>query len=190
MGEGVQVLLIVLGVIAFIGLIIIFWIIGTLNSFRRLVIKVDEAESGIDVALTKRFDLLTKMVSATKGYADHERKTLESVVAMRQPASGASIGEKQAFANQLSEGMARLNVVVEQYPQLRASENFAKLQSASMEVEENLQAARRVYNANVSYYNQKIVVFPSSIIANWKNFTKRDFFEAEASKRQDVNFNF
>ena len=86
--------------------------------------------------------------------------------------------------------MARLNVVVEQYPQLRASENFAKLQNASAEVEENLQAARRVYNANVSYYNQKIVVFPSSMIANWKGFTKRDFFEAEASKRQDVEFKF
>lgn len=155
-----------------------------------MIVKVDEAESGIDVALTKRFDLLTKMVSATKGYAEHERKTLESVVSMRQPAHGAPIGEKQAFANQLSDTMARLNVVVEQYPQLRASENFAKLQTASSEVEENLQAARRVYNANVSYYNQKIVVFPSSMIANWKGFAKRDFFEAEAQKRQDVEFKF
>lgn len=190
MSDEVTVLLVILGIIVFIGLVIVFWVIGTLNTFRKLVIKVDEAESGIDVALTKRFDLLTKMVSATKGYAEHERKTLESVVAMRQPAAGASMGEKQAFANQLSEGMAKLNVVVEAYPQLRASENFGKLQDASMEVEENLQAARRVYNANVSYYNQKIVVFPSSIIANWKQFAKRDFFEAEVSKRQDVDFKF
>jgi len=186
MDTGLVVLFVVLGLL----LVIVLWVIGTLNTFNRLLVKVDEAESGIDVALTKRFDLLTKMVSATKGYADHERKTLESVIAMRQPAHGAPIGEKQAFANQLSESMARLNVVVEQYPQLRASENFAKLQSASSEVEENLQAARRVYNANVSYYNQKIVVFPSSMIANWKGFTKRDFFEAEASKRQDVEFKF
>jgi LemA protein len=183
-------LLIVLFVALGLLLVIVLWVIGTINTFNRLIVKVDEAESGIDVALTKRFDLLTKMVSATKGYAEHERKTLESVVSMRQPAHGAPIGEKQAFANQLSDTMARLNVVVEQYPQLRASENFAKLQTASSEVEENLQAARRVYNANVSYYNQKIVVFPSSMIANWKGFAKRDFFEAEAQKRQDVEFKF
>ena len=76
MGDGLSVLLVILGIIVFIGLVIVFWVIGTLNTFRKLIIKVDEAESGIDVALTKRFDLLTKMVSATKGYAEHERKNI------------------------------------------------------------------------------------------------------------------
>ena len=182
-------LYVVFGLLALV-IIVILWVIGTINAFNRLIVKVDEAESGIDVALTKRYDLLTKMIAATKGYADSEKKTLESIVSMRQPAHGAPINEKQAFANELSDSIARLNVVVEQYPQLRASENFGKLQSASSEVEENLQAARRVYNANVSYYNQKIVVFPSSLIASMKGYTKRDFFEAETQKRQDVEFKF
>ena len=109
---------------------------------------------------------------------------------MRQPPHGASIQEKQEFANEVSRGLQALNIVVEQYPDLKASQNVAKLQDATVEVEENLQASRRVYNSNVSYYNQKVVVFPSNIIANWKKFEKRDFFEADAVKKEDVKFDF
>lgn len=184
------VLWIILGVIAFFVLIFVGWYISTVNAFRTMIVKIDESESSIDIALTKRFDLLTKMVSATKGYMKHESETLAKVIEMRQPARNASISEKQDFANQLSQGLSQLNVVVEQYPDLKASANFAKLQSATVEVEDNLQAARRVYNSNVSIYNQKLVVFPSSLVAGWKNFTKKDFFEAEAAKRKDVDFNF
>ncbi|MCF7930113.1 MAG: LemA family protein [Acholeplasmataceae bacterium] len=171
-------------------LIVVGWVIGTINSFRTMLVKIDESESSIDVALTKRFDLLSKMFSAAKGYMKHEQETLTKVVAMRQPGHGASIQEKQEFANEVTRGLQSLNVVVEQYPDLKASQNILKLQDASMEVEENLQAARRVYNSNVSYYNQKVVVFPSNIIANWKKFEKRAFFEAEAVKREDVKFDF
>lgn len=177
-------------VIALLAIIIVSWYISTINGFRMMQVKIDESESSIDVALTKRYDLLNKMVSATKGYMKHESETLAKVIEMRKPSNNAPITEKQEFANQLTQGMSQLNVVVEQYPDLKASANFAKLQDASMEVEENLQAARRVYNSNVSIYNQKLVVFPSSIIANMKNFQKRDFFEAEAAKRNDVDFNF
>lgn len=181
------IVLIVLGVIA---LLIIFWIIGEINSFRRMLVKIDESESSIDVALTKRFDLLSKMFQAAKGYMKHEAETLQKVVAMRQPAHGAPIEDKQAFANELTRGLQAINVVVEQYPDLKASQNVSKLQDATLEVEENLQASRRVYNSNVSYYNQKVVVFPSNMIAKWKNFEKRAFFEAEALKREDVKFDF
>ncbi len=176
---GVVVLLIVFG-----------WIISTTNAFRKMLIKIDESESSIDVALTKRFDLLSKMFSAAKGYMKHEQETLTKVVAMRQPGHGASIEEKQAFANEVTKGLQALNIVVEQYPDLKASQNVLKLQDATMEVEENLQASRRVYNSNVSYYNQKVVVFPSNVIANWKKFEKRAFFEAESVKREDVKFDF
>ncbi len=189
MGTGQVVLIVVLAVVAVI-LIIVGWIISTINAFRRMIVKIDESESGIDVQLTKRFDLLTKMVQATKGYAKHEQETLSKVIAMRNPGSNATLAEKTEFANQLTQGLASLNVVVERYPELKASEQFTNLQRASVDVEENLQAARRVYNANVSHYNQKIVVFPASMIANWKGFTKRDFFEAEATKREDVKFDF
>ncbi|MCF7931786.1 MAG: LemA family protein [Acholeplasmataceae bacterium] len=171
-------------------LIVVGWIISTINSFRTMLVKIDESESSIDVALTKRFDLLTKMFQAAKGYMKHESETLTKVVQMRQPGHSASINEKQEFANEVSRGLQALNVVVEQYPDLKASQNVAKLQDATLEVEENLQASRRVYNSNVSIYNQKVVVFPSNIIANWKKFAKRDFFEADEIKRGDVNFDF
>jgi len=170
--------------------IVLGWFISTVNAFRRMQVKIDESESSIDVALTKRYDLLTKMFAATKGYMKHEKETLTEVVAMRQPGHGASIQEKQEFANQVSRGLEAINVVVEQYPDLKASANVLKLQDTTAEVEENLQAARRVYNSNVSVYNQKVVVFPSSLVANWKHFTKRDFFEADEVKRQDVKFDF
>ncbi len=176
--------------VVFVLLIIIIWVISTINAFRTMLVKIDESESSIDVALTKRFDLLSKMFSAAKGYMKHEQETLTKVVAMRQPGHGASIQEKQEFANEVTRGLQSLNVVVEQYPDLKASQNILKLQDASLEVEENLQASRRVYNSNVSYYNQKVVVFPSNIIANWKKFEKRAFFEAEAVKREDVKFDF
>lgn len=185
--DPIYIVLIVLGVIA---LMIIFWIIGEINSFRRMLVKIDESESSIDVALTKRFDLLSKMFQAAKGYMKHEAETLQKVIAMRQPAHGAPMEEKQAFANELTRGLQAINVVVEQYPDLKASQNVSKLQDATLEVEENLQASRRVYNSNVSYYNQKVVVFPSNVIAKWKNFEKRAFFEAEALKREDVKFDF
>lgn len=185
--EPIYIVLIIVGVVL---LMILFWVISEINSFRRMLVKIDESESSIDVALTKRFDLLSKMFQAAKGYMKHEAETLQKVVAMRQPAHGAPIEEKQAFANELTRGLQAINVVVEQYPDLKASQNVLKLQDATLEVEENLQASRRVYNSNVSYYNQKVVVFPSNIIAKWKNFEKRTFFEAEALKREDVKFDF
>ena len=182
------VLVVIIAVV--LALFILIWIISTMNAFRRMLVKIDESESSIDVALTKRFDLLSKMFSAAKGYMKHEQETLTKVVKMRQPGHSADIHDKQEFANEVSRGLQAINVVVEQYPDLKASQNILKLQDASSEVEENLQAARRVYNANVSYYNQKVVVFPSNIIAKWKQFTKRDFFEAEPLKREDVKFDF
>lgn len=177
-------------IIALVGLMLISWIISTINAFRRMIVKIDESESSIDIALTKRFDLLTKLFSATKGYMKHEKETLTQVVGMRQPAHAAPMADKQKFADEMTRGLQAINVVVEQYPDLKANASVNKLMDGSVEVEENLQAARRVYNANVSYYNQRVVVFPSNIIAKWKNFTEREFFEAEEIKRQDVKFDF
>ncbi len=177
-------------VVVLIGLIVVFWAIGTTNAFRRMLVKIDESESSIDVSLTKRFDVLTKMFSAVKGIMKFEQETLLKVVEMRQPEHSASIQEKQEFANEVAKGLQSLNLTVEQYPQLKSAENVIKLQDAVIEVEENLQASRRIYNSNVSIYNQRVVVFPSNIIANWKKFEKRDFFETEDVKKQDVQFDF
>ncbi len=185
----IGIILVVLGIIVFF---ILLWIIGGYNSLQTGKIKVNEAESGIDVALTKRFDVLTKMVDVVKGYAKHERETLEKVIALRNSVhlDQASIQDKQKIVTQMDEAMRAINVVVEQYPDLKASENFKQLQMSISDVEEHLQAARRVYNANVSAYNQKVQLFPSNIIAGMFHFTSREFFEAEEYKRKDVEMNF
>lgn len=185
MNTGVIVAIVVVVLIV----IILAWYIGVLNKIRQMIVKCNEAESGIDVALTKRFDLLTKVVATVKGYAKHEQETLKGVIEMRKPGNNASIEEKAEFSNQLAEATKAINVVVERYPDLKANTNFLSLQSSISEVEEQLQAARRVYNSNVSAFNQFIVTFPNSIVAGSK-YTKRDFFEAESSKREDVKIEF
>lgn len=187
--SGGTIALIVVGVIAFLILIVVMWYISVLNTIRRMQVKIDEAESGIDVALTKRFDLLTKMVSTVKGYAKHEKETLQGVIEMRNPGASASLSEKSEFANQMTQATKSLNLVVERYPELQANQNFLKLQDSISEVEEHLQAARRLYNSNVSSYNQYIIVFPNTIVAGAK-YTKREFFEVEETKKNDVNIEF
>lgn len=182
---------IAVGVLLLIAVIaIIAWWINTKNRLSRYQVKIDEAASGIDVALTKRFDLLTKTVATVKGYAKHEQETLKGVTEMRRPSSNASMKEKSEFASNVSKAFDSINIVAEQYPELKANQNFIALQNQIAEVEEQLQASRRVYNSNVSTYNQDIVVWPTSIVARHYHFEKRDFFEAEEAKRQDVKIEF
>ena len=167
--------------------IILIWAIVTSNSFKRANVKIDEAESGIDVALTKRFDVLTKMRDAVKGYSAHEKSTFAETISIRK---GMSMGERNEAHKQMNEMQASINALAEAYPELRASENFMALQHSITDVEEHLQAARRLYNGNVSTYNQSIIVFPKSIIAGMMKMVKREFFEAEAAKRLDVKMDF
>jgi LemA protein len=172
-------------------LIIVFWYIGVMNRLRQLELKVHEAESGIDVALTKRFDMLTKMLQTTKGYAKHESETLEKVVKWRSGIpQDATLKDKEEFFNQLNQVAQGINVVVEKYPDLKANTVFLELQSAVANTEEHLQAARRLYNANVTTINTIIVTFPQSIVANMIKMKKKPYFEAEEQKRQDVQFDF
>ena len=182
--------IVIAAVLLLLIIIIIAWWISAGNRLRREQVKIDEAASGIDVALTKRFDLLTKSVATVKGYAKHENETLTNVIAMRRPASDASMADKAAFSSQVSAAFRSINAVAEQYPDLKANANFTALQNQISEVEEQLQASRRVYNSNVSIFNQEIVVFPTSIIAHHYGFKKRDFFEAEEAKREDVKIEF
>ncbi len=189
MDSVVMAILIIIAVIVFI---VFLWVVGGYNSLQSGKIKVDEAESGIDVALTKRFDVLTKMIEVVKGYAKHEQETLEKVIALRNSVhlGNVSMQEKQQIVSQMDEALRAINVVVEQYPDLKANENFKHLQMTIADVEEHLQAARRVYNANVSAYNHKVQLFPSNIIAGMFHFTVREFFEVEEYKRKDVEIKF
>ncbi|MDY0276932.1 MAG: LemA family protein [Acholeplasma sp.] len=190
MSGATQAIIIVLVIVVFLALIFVAWAITVSNNIKRIKIKVEESESGIDVALTQRFDMLTKMFQAVKGYMKHEKETLENVVKMRQPGSSASMEDKQKFSNEVEKGLNAINVVVEQYPDLKASASMAKLQDATVNVEENLQAARRIYNSNVAHYNRYIAVFPNSIMARRANAKSLAYFEAEDVKRRDVNFDF
>jgi LemA protein len=130
------------------------------------------------------------MVDATKGYTKHEKETLAQVIQMRNPGANASLKEKAEFDAQMNSVARQINIVAEQYPNLKADVQFVSLQNSIRDVEEQLQAARRLYNANVSRYNQAIIVFPASIVANAAHLTKRDFFEAEETKREDVKIEF
>lgn len=176
----------VIGAIVFVVVVIILWWIATMNGLRRTKVKIEEASSGIDVALTKRYDVLTKMVDVAKSYARIEKQTILDAVKLRQ---GMSISEKNQAASAMGEVQKELNFLAENYPQLHANENFRQLQVAIMDVEEHLQGARRAYNANVSELNQKIVSFPTSIVAGGMGIKKEAFFEAEQIKRSDVNVN-
>jgi LemA protein len=187
LGSGV-IALIVIGAIL---LIFLFWYIGVMNRLRQLELKVDEAESGIDVALTKRFDMLTKMLETTKGYAKHEAETLEKIVKWRSGIpNNASLEEKAEFQEQMDRVAQGINVVVEKYPDLKANTVFLELQASIRNAEEHLQAARRLYNANVTKINHIIVTFPQSIVANMIHMDKKPYFEAEDRKREDVEMNF
>lgn len=186
-GTGVIVLIVVVALL----LIIALWFIGIMNKLRQLELKVQEAESGIDVALTKRFDMLTKMLETTKGYAKHETETLEKVVKWRSGIpQNASLEDKAKFQEQMNQVAQGINVVVEKYPDLKANTVFIELQKSITNAEEHLQAARRLYNANVTRINHLIVTFPQSIVAGRINMEKKPYFEAEDNKRQDVDMKF
>ncbi len=170
-------------IIAIIAVIIVLWYISTSNKLNRAVVKIDESLSGIDVALTKRYDVLTKMMDVVKAYAKHEKETLFEVINLRKD---MSIQEKNEANKAMDENMKKINIVAENYPELKSSENYKTLQQSIADVEEHLQAARRLYNSNVSLFNQLLVTFPTSSIAKNKGMTKKDFFEADESKREDV----
>ena len=167
-------------------------LIGAYNGMVRARNKVDEAWSGIDVQLKRRHDLIPNLVETVKGYAAHERETFQAVTDARARAMSAS-GPAQAGAAEgfLSQALGRLFAVAEAYPQLRATENFQQLQAELTNTEDQIAAARRIYNGNVQAYNTKIQVFPNSIIAGMGGFTAREYFEIEdPGDREPVKVDF
>ena len=170
-------------VVLVIVVILVLWIISVSNSLNKSIVKIDEANSGIDVALTKRYDTLTKMIDVVKSYAKHEKETIFEVINLRQ---NMTTNEKVEANNKINSNLEKIYALAENYPELKSSENYNTLQKSIADAEEHLQAARRMFNSNVSIYNQKLVSFPSSLIANMKGLTKKDFFEAEEIKKEDI----
>jgi LemA protein len=183
------IVLILVGLIFLVAIVYILMrnsIIGSRN-------RVDESWSGIDVQLKRRHDLVPNLVESVKGYATHEQKTFENVTKARSQAMGASGVEEVGKAeNMLTQALGQLRVVAEQYPELRATENFQQLQNQLSQLEDEIQASRRIFNSNVQSYNTKIQQFPMSIVANQGGFTAKEFFEiTDAADREtpEVSFN-
>src|SRR6187397_3107236 len=155
-------------------------LIGVNNSMIAARNRVDESWSGIDVQLKRRHDLVPNLVETVKGYAEHESQTFEKTTQARAAAMQAQGVEETAKAEQqLTRALADVKAVAENYPTLRATENFQQLSRNLSELEDEIQASRRIYNSNVQSYNTDIQQFPGSIIANQGGFTAREFFEIE-----------
>src|SRR5215203_5080534 len=181
-------------VIIIVALLLLIGLIYVLvrNSLINLEQRVDESWSGIDVQLKRRHDLIPNLVESVKGYATHERETFEKVTQARAAAMQASgPAEAGQAETQLTQALGGLRVVAEQYPELRATENFQQLQRQLSELEDEIQASRRIYNSNVQAYNTRIQQFPMSIVANQGGFEPRAFFEiGEAAEREVPQVSF
>jgi LemA protein len=172
--------------------VIIIWFSLTYNGFVSLRNRAKEAWSDIDVQLKRRYDLIPNLVETVKGYAAHESGVFEKVTEARTRAMGAgTLKDKAQAENALSETLKSLFAVSENYPQLKASENFQKLQDELTDTENKVQAARRFYNGNVRDLNVKVESVPSNIIASLLGFKKLDFFEiTEPSQKEPVQVKF
>ena len=176
-------LIIVLVVLA----LLTIFVIGIYNALIRLRNQVDNSWSQIDVQLKRRHDLIPNLVETAKGYMKHERGTFEAITQARSQAMGAkTVSEAAKAEGALGEALSKFMLVVENYPDLKANQNFLSVQEELTSTENKISFARQSYNDQVLFFNNKIQMFPSNVIANMFRFTKRDFFEIEAAAEREV----
>lgn len=177
-----------------VGLVVLFllWLIAAYNGLVRLKNQTDEAWSDIDVQLKRRYDLIPNLVETVKGYATHEREAFENVTKARSAAMSAQgPAAKGEAENMLTGALKSVFAIAEAYPELKASQNFAKLQDELSDTENKVQAARRFYNGNVRDLNTKIESFPTNMFAKSLGFGKREFFAIEnEAEKQPVKVQF
>ena len=172
---------------AVILVLLILFIIGIYNALVRLRNQVDNAWSQIDVQLKRRHDLIPNLVETAKGYMQHERQTFEAITEARSKAMGAgSVSESAKAEGALGEALSKFMLVVENYPELKANQNFLSVQEELTSTENKISFSRQSYNDQVLFFNNKIQMFPSNMIANTFNFGKRDFFELESAAEREV----
>jgi len=177
----------------FLGILVViaFLLVGMYNSLVQLRVRADSAWSDIDVQLKRRHDLIPNLVETVKGYAAHEKGTFENIAKFRSQAIQAtSPADKAVAENQLSGALKSLFAVAENYPELKASEEFTQLQGSLSQTEDTIQNARRYYNAVVRDLNTKIQSFPTNLIAGMFGFSQRQFFEVDAADREPVAVKF
>src|SRR5207245_311948 len=174
-------------IILFVLVLVLVFVIGMYNSLVQLRVRADSAWSDIDVQLKRRHDLIPNLVETVKGYATHEKGTFENIAKLRSQAMQATTpGDKAQAENQLTGAMKSLFAVAENYPELKASEEFTQLQGSLNQTEETIQNARRYYNAVVRDLNTKVQSFPTNILAGMFGFQQRQFFEVAATDREPV----
>ncbi len=174
-----------------IAILLIIGIIYYYNKFVRLKTLTEEAWSAIDVQLKRRRDLIPNLVETVKGYAKHEKETLEEVIKARNTAMSAeSVEELAKVEGKLTRLLKSLFALSERYPELKANANFLELQKELSQIEEEIQLARRYYNAVVRDYNILVDSFPSNFVASLFHFKKKRFFEIEPAERENVKVSF
>jgi len=173
-------------------ILIVFFVVGVYNSLIGKRMRVKEAWADIDVQLKRRYDLIPNIMESVKGYAAHEKGVFEAVTKARSQAMQATSGEMKMVAeNQLSQTLKSLFAIAENYPDLKANQNFLQLQTELVDTEDKIQAARRFYNGNVRDYNIAIQTFPSKIIAGVFVFKAESLFETtEPEEREAVKVKF
>jgi LemA protein len=183
MGAGLIGLVIMAGFL----FLVIGFVIGIFNTLVRLRNQVENAWSQIDVQLKRRHDLIPNLVETAKGYMQHERQTFEAITQARSRAVGAgTVAEASKAEGALTEALSRFMLVVENYPDLKANQNFLSLQETLTSTENKIAFARQGYNDQVLFYNNKIQMFPSNVIAGMFSFKQRDYFEIENETERSV----
>ncbi|MDO5135348.1 MAG: LemA family protein [Eubacteriales bacterium] len=184
--------MVVLVVILAVLLILALWLVTSYNGFVKLRNRSEEAFAAMDVTLKKRYDLIPNFVETVKGYAQHERETLQAVISARNLAmNSATPEEKIANDNALSGTLKSLFAVAEGYPQLRANENFLSLQNQLSRIEEEIAGSRRYYNGVVNKYNTSIEMFPGVLLAGIFGFHRKPLYEVNAeAERENVKVSF
>lgn len=178
-------------IILVIVVLIVMYLVSTYNALVSLRNKVKDQWSQIDVVLKNRCDLIPNVVETVKGYAKHEKDTLEAVINARNKAVSATTKEDEMAANgEVTQALSRLFALSEAYPDLKANTNFLDLQSKLNEVEEKIRFARQFYNDSVLTYKNKLEMFPSNIVANMFGFKPEAFFEATEEERKNVQVKF
>ncbi len=184
-------LIIAIVVVVMLAALAVFWLMGAYNGMVRSRNRCQEAWSGIDVQLRRRASLIPNLVETVKGYAAHERETLEAVTRARSGLESAGTAHQAAEANNLlTQALRSLFAVAEAYPQLQASENFMGLQRELGDIEEKIAFSRDFYNRNVLDYNTRLQTFPNVVIARNFGFQPEEFFEAEEEAREEVRVDF
>jgi LemA protein len=178
-------------IILLVVVLVVGLLIGLYNKLAKQKVLVDEASADIETFLKQRYDMIPNLVEIVKGYAKHEKETFEKVTEMRTKAmSAGTLEEKMKYEKELSGAVTNLLAVAENYPELKANENFKELQTSLKDLEDNIQKSRRFYNGTVRDFNSMIAVFPNNLIAGIFGYKAMPFFEASEEEKENVKIKF